>query len=686
MKILLSISRVLKILLEKIIIATIKINKIKQNSITGRKMVESKTSNDGQCLKAINSSAIIELIPHAKSDDVENILRILNEQNITIEDEDIGPNEVSSTEAIECQLRMIPSLRDQSSELINEIIKLWKQSHRDVYKYYEMCANAYFKFLLLSSSSTSTLSSSNNNGNSSVVTATLRLLRLIVKHALGLQEVLEEGLATTPSDPWKVIIPQLFSRLNHHEPYVRKRVSELLCRVANDSPHLIIFPTVVGSQDKSMNVTCKITTTDGCKVDENSSLTFCFTALLDTLSMQSPTTVSQVQLFVRELRRISLLWDELWLLSMSQVYAENAKKFQNFEAEFQGFADKSSEKIILYTEKHRLLMRPVIFVLERLHEWTSKAPETNNEKSFQEKLSHIIDVSISEMKRPFDATEPLAAFSKFKSLYHLIQQRVNKRINQSLKMSDISPILANLQSTQISMPGLLPTSSDSDSESVYIQSVDDTIHILPTKTKPKKLAFYGSDGKRYTYLFKGSEDLHLDERIMQFLSIANLMMKKSVDSDGKGTVYRAHHYSVIPLGLRSGLISWVDDVTPIFSIYKKWQQREAANPRKDKQYVVMRPSELFYNKISPLLKEHGMKTSDNRKDWPLAIQKKAFEELKAETPKDLLAKEFWCTASTAAHWRQIVRNYSVSLAVMCIIGELTFLLFYTQRNYSKKCL
>jgi serine/threonine-protein kinase SMG1 len=44
------------------------------------------------------------------------------------------------------------------------------------------------------------------------------------------------------------------------------------------------------------------------------------------------------------------------------------------------------------------------------------------------------------------------------------------------------------------------------------------------------------------------EDLHLDERIMQFLSIANLMMKDSIDSDGKITQYRAHHYSVIPLG------------------------------------------------------------------------------------------------------------------------------------------
>jgi serine/threonine-protein kinase SMG1 len=120
------------------------------------------------------------------------------------------------------------------------------------------------------------------------------------------------------------------------------------------------------------------------------------------------------------------------------------------------------------------------------------------------------------------------------------------------------------------------------------------VHILPTKTKPKKLIFHGSDGRQYTFLFKGLEDLHLDERIMQFLSIANLMMTKSMNCNGAVSFYRAKHYSVIPLGPRSGLISWVDNVTPLFNLYKKWQQREATNPKRDKNYSVLRTSEIFY--------------------------------------------------------------------------------------------
>ena len=42
----------------------------------------------------------------------------------------------------------------------------------------------------------------------------------------------------------------------------------------------------------------------------------------------------------------------------------------------------------------------------------------------------------------------------------------------------------------------------------------------------KKKALLFSPIFRYTYLFKGLEDLHLDERIMQFLSICNNMFAR----------------------------------------------------------------------------------------------------------------------------------------------------------------
>lgn len=605
----------------------------------------------------------------ASSDDLSNIVQILNTHQVSSDDEEIGVGEACSTELIESQLRTVPILADLSEELIHAVVEIWRQAHKAVYSYYEMSADAYFKYLQLS---TNNVESDENSGDCSVVTATLRLLRLIVKHALGLQEVLEGGLASTPTNPWKVIIPQLFSRLNHHEPYVRKRVSELLCRLAQDSPHLIIFPAVVGSdQEKQMDITdislasIDLDHDEEERTDSNTGLTSCFNSLLDILVKQTPDTVHQVQLLVRELKRVTLLWDAMWLVALNQAYSECTKRLTTFENDLKKMSDaEQNEKVAVLSKKYKLLMKPIVFVMERLQEITAVKPETNNERMFQEKYSAIIAETIAAIQAEFNLANPNESWTKFKNFYTLLQQRAQKRSSCSLKMLDISPVLAQMKNTAISMPGV-----DNDTRhSVNIKAVDNVVHILPTKTKPKKLVFHGSNGKRYTYLFKGLEDLHLDERIMQFLSIANSMMTKSADCNGTISKYRARHYSVIPLGPRSGLISWVDGVTPIFALYKKWQQRDAANLKKDKKQTLSRPSEMFMNKLAPLLALHNLKITDNRKEWPLEVLKQVLSELSAETPHDLLSKELWCYSTNAAQWRQVVRNYSQSIAVMSVIG------------------
>ena len=165
------------------------------------------------------------------------------------------------------------------------------------------------------------------------------------------------------------------------------------------------------------------------------------------------------------------------------------------------------------------------------------------------------------------------------------------------------PALYALKDTQITMPG---EQSLSDGV-VAIAKFEGTLSILPTKTKPKKMSMVGDNGVRYTYLFKGLEDLHLDERIMQFLWIANQMMSGQKVQQVVGSLeqvghYRARHYSVIPLGLRSGLIKWVEGAQPLFSLFKKWQLRqqqhlENAKKMEEAARVVGKPSDMFYSKM-----------------------------------------------------------------------------------------
>ncbi|KAK4876755.1 hypothetical protein RN001_009261 [Aquatica leii] len=640
---------------------------------------------------AIRNCLLIDI----PEDDFRRILEVLSQRSVNNED-DIDLNEINTGEIILEQLQMVPALYGIHEQQLQGLIQIWKKSQKRIYGYYEMSADSYFKFLHLAMNSENL----NKSNECNTITATLRLLRLIVKHALVLQNVLEDGLASTPTHPWKVIIPQLFSRLNHPEAYVRERVSEFLCRVAEDAPHLITFPAVVGAveggvkfefKELSMPKDCFSQSNDNNEDNElneiednyesdteetKNVLQSCFKSMVETLSKQAPETITQVQMLVKELRRITLLWDELWLGTLAQYHSEIIQRQHQLEVEIEKVNDNShldkDEKISLITEKYRIIMKPIIFVLEQLQSVTSVEPETPHEKQFQERYSDVIKEVLSKLKNPDHPDKPQESWQPLKLLQSKFQQKTHKRTAYSLKMQDISPLLASMKDTVIAMPGLTTVKTQ-----ITISSVSNHVSILPTKTKPKKLIFHGSDGQTYTYLFKGLEDLHLDERIMQFLSIANTMMAQGSD-ESSHNLYRARHYSVIPLGPRSGLISWVDGTTPVFALYKRWQQREATKANiklgsgqrsnSNPSIGVLRPSELFYNKLNPLLQEHGVKNPENRKEWPLAILKQVLTELMAETPNDLLAKELWCHSISAGEWWRIVRNYSYSVAVMSTLG------------------
>jgi len=143
-------------------------------------------------------------------------------------------------------LEMLPSLDD--------LLTVWQGVRVRMFMHYQLAARAYFTFLKLSGSQ----AGSSPGLDDMNVTATLRLLRLLVKYAGELKSELESGFACTPTKPWKGIIPQLFSRLNHPETNVRESVSDLLCRVGHDSPHFIIYPAIVGASRRAEKKTTTV--------------------------------------------------------------------------------------------------------------------------------------------------------------------------------------------------------------------------------------------------------------------------------------------------------------------------------------------------------------------------------------------------------------------------------------------
>lgn len=317
-----------------------------------------------------------------------------------------------------------------------------------------------------------------------------------------------------------------------------------------------------------------------------------------------------------------------------KIFAECSRRFARLEQDHHNASDTTgSTNITNIAERYRITLRPLIFIMERLQKMTSVRPETQNERTFQREFTKPIEDTLSALRKPFDSRFN-DNWMKFTVFYNLLQ---SKTLARPLRMKDISPVLAQMHDTSISMPGV-SNSDGRQTDPIFIQCVNNDVRILPSKTKPKKLSFHGSDGQRYTFLFKGLEDLHLDERIMQFLSVANSIMRKS--SHIGDSQYCARHYSVIPLGLRSGLISWVDGVTPIFGIYRRWLGRKNFQPKKpdvrstattatgahnvgnNVEGMAVRMSELYKSKLIPRLAEHKVKITDNRKDWPLEATRK----------------------------------------------------------------
>jgi hypothetical protein len=540
-----------------------------------------------------------------------------------------------------------------TKEVLDEVVTIWLNLRQQALSFYSEAARSYFKFLRLQTESISL-------GN---ITATLRLLHLLVNFSDELSDVLATGFRGTTTTCWQDIIPQMFAHLGHPDQEVRQQVKILLSRLGKIHPHLVVYSVVVGCE----------TSPAGSKQQK------LFQQIISELHADFPLLVDETSLMIGEFKRITMFWEEQWLILLNHLHVDVHSRIRTAKDEVGRVSESDSlnpeEKARLIRERYSVIMKPVIMRLEHLHRETS-SPSTPHECWFFNTYGTAICRALVSIRNPSDILSNLpAVWQHFHDLSKELAKLHLKPV--TIKLRDISPLLAQISSSKISLPGVHP---DYSGDIVTIQSFEPLVAIIPTKTRPKKITILGSDGREYAYLIKGREDLHLDERIMQLLNITNQVLKK--DRQTSTRKLRARHYAVIPLSERSGLIQWVDGAVPLFSVYKHWQRRSAAaksastagpNPPSAPQPqppVVTRPSDMFYGKIIPALKEKGISNVASRKDWPVDVLKRVFLELVGETPNSLLSKELWISSSNTLEWWQKTKGYVRSTAVMSIIGYL----------------
>ncbi|CAF0981896.1 unnamed protein product [Adineta ricciae] len=664
----------------------------------------------GQQVRAI-------LPPEVTSDEVNEISRILSSIRVLNDDDsELTASELSSLHSYRSDLSRSCSLLTKYPILIEKLLALHPQYDLRRYFLLEQSCRAYFTYLQLSNTNihgATNEKKSNHTDDASNVLITLRLLRVLVRYPQQLRIVFETSLVSMPTMAWKRLTPQLFSRLNHPDSFVRDYVTNLLVRIAKDFPQLILYSVIVGITDdskmrrmkardenryESKSLSIHGSDEDKSQEDEDEeeeeeeeeqedndeleedddvgkqenilAMQNSFRLIYNVLSETNAHVVGQVKLFVHELRRVTVLWDELWLGTMAQLQEEISRRVDALKDELQRLETMThltkEEKEFLVKEKQDVLFKSFLTVLEAVSQITRASAETPRELTFQKDYSKQIDAAIEQLKQPITLTNPHACWLQLRQLYSMLH-RTGKRSGTIHAMHQISPKLAQIKHSAIPIPG-------EDGQFLTIHSVGQTVQVLPTKTRPKKLMFVGSNGRRYQYLLKGLEDLHLDERIMQLLSIINVMFTKM--NRNEPWSYEARNYTVIPLASRSGLIQWVEGATPLFTLYKRWQQRQATaqtwKAQNDNQETtlatVQKPNDIYYSKLNGILKEKGKSPVEDRREVPMPILRQCIEELIRETPADLLSRELWCSCPSVGLWYKNVQNYGRSLAVTSMIG------------------
>ena len=179
-----------------------------------------------------------------------------------------------------------------------------------------------------------------------------------------------------------------------------------------------------------------------------------------------------------------------------------------------------------------------------------------------------------------------------------------KPLKRLLDDNNFSQIIVPLQSSMTVMLPMTSTGNKVDhnpfpSDPVYISTFEDTIEILPSLQKPKKITIRGSDGHLYVMMCKPKDDLRKDCRLMEFNTIVNKFLRKDPEARKRQLLIRT--YTVIPLNEECGIIEWVNNTSGLQHILRKLYREKGLqiSNRELKSYIpslqssIERKMELF---------------------------------------------------------------------------------------------
>jgi FKBP12-rapamycin complex-associated protein len=186
---------------------------------------------------------------------------------------------------------------------------------------------------------------------------------------------------------------------------------------------------------------------------------------------------------------------------------------------------------------------------------------------------------------------------------------------------------------------------------VTIRSFHESLPIISSKQRPRKLLVYGSDGLEYTYLLKGHEDIRQDERVMQLFGLVNTLLAQN-DSTSRHNL-SIQRYAIIPLSPNSGLLGWVPQCDTLHALIRDYRNAHRI------------PLDLERRLMLQIVPDG----TDSAYERLMLIQKvEAFEHALNTTGGMDMNRILWLRSANSEMWLFRRNNCTRSLAVMSMVG------------------
>ncbi|KAK0130626.1 Serine/threonine-protein kinase atr [Merluccius polli] len=176
-------------------------------------------------------------------------------------------------------------------------------------------------------------------------------------------------------------------------------------------------------------------------------------------------------------------------------------------------------------------------------------------------VNRLTDKLLELCNKPVDGNSATLSMGvHFKQLKRLVEEPTFSQI--------LIPLQAVLIPTLPSTGGAHGTQHDAfPGHWAYLAGFEDSIEILASLQKPKKIGLKGSDGRSYTMMCKPKDDLRKDCRLMEFNCLINKCLRK--DAESRRRELHICTYAVIPLNEECGIIEWVNHTAGLRHILTK---------------------------------------------------------------------------------------------------------------------